>query len=108
MYFYSLKQMKYKEKRKGVFTKRIEGINSELIMSKLAKGFISKHSHNEEQIGFVTSGEIEIIINDESKICTEGDVYHIPPGAYHTFTVISADGAEVIDIFSPPKEENSL
>jgi unsaturated pyranuronate lyase len=108
MYFYDLKSTQYKVKRKGVQVKAISGERCQLLQIKLEPGFESDHSHPEEQIGLVLSGAVQITIEKETKTCCEGDAYHIPAGIRHSFKVVSIEPAEILDIFSPPKEENRL
>ncbi len=108
MYFYDLESMEYKEKRENLHVKVITGKNIQIGFGKLDPGFTSDHSHPNEQIGRVISGEIELTINGETKTCTAGDIYHIPPEAHHSFKVLSDRPAEIMDIFSPPKAENII
>ena len=106
MYFFDMKSTQYQVKRKGVQVKVISGEMCQMLQIKLEPGFESDHSHPEEQMGLVLSGAIRITIDKETKACSEGDAYSIPAGIRHSFLVVSTEPAEVLDIFSPPKEEN--
>ena len=61
------------------------------------------HSHPNQQVGYVVSGEIAITIGGQTWTCKPGDSYSIPGGVEHgaLFPVESV----VIDVFSPPRED---
>jgi quercetin dioxygenase-like cupin family protein len=62
------------------------------------------HTHDEEQIGFVVSGEIEFTDGDSTWRLGPGDCYHAPPGVPHGATA-GTEGCVVVDAFSPPREQ---
>jgi mannose-6-phosphate isomerase-like protein (cupin superfamily) len=74
----------------------------------LEPGFISSHKHPEEQVGYILSGEMELVIGEERMDCYGGDGYLIPSETPHSFRVISKQPVELLEIFSPPKEENKI
>jgi mannose-6-phosphate isomerase-like protein (cupin superfamily) len=43
---------------------------------------VPEHSHG-EQWGVVIRGRIELTIHERTRMCTRGDMYHIPSGAAH-------------------------
>ena len=49
-------------------------------------------------------GSLDMKIGNESKLLKPGDVYIVPGGIEH-FAQSSHDGAKVLDIFSPVREE---
>lgn len=60
------------------------------------------HTHDEEQMGIVTSGTCEFTLGDEMRTLSAGDLYHAPPGVAHGLRT-GDDPCTVIDIFSPPR-----
>ena len=66
-------------------------------------GMVPPHSHEHEQGGFVVKGELEWVIGEETSIVKVGDTYMIPSGVTHSARVI--ESTEVIDVFSPPRED---
>ena len=61
------------------------------------------HSHAEEQMGIMLSGEFEMTIGGETRLLKKGDMYLVPANTVHGgFT--HADGAVILDAFSPPRE----
>ncbi len=105
-YYYDLGKMPFKYKRLGVHTKAISGERAQMIFTSLDPGFMSDHHHPEEQMGIVLTGTIRMTIGGDTMICEKGSAYYIPSNLPHSFSVISAEHADIIDIFSPPKEEN--
>ena len=95
-----------KKKREGVYFNSISGSNAQLLYIKLEPGLTTYHSHPNEQLGYILSGEIELTINGESYICKPNDAYCIPPDMEHGFKVLNNKTAEYLEIFSPVKEEN--
>ncbi len=108
MAFYDLNNVEYKLKREGVHVKVVPGERCQMIRARLDVGFESDHSHPEEQMGLVLSGEIRLTIAGQTRKCRAGEGYHIPMNVRHSFIVLSSPYAEILDIFSPPKEENNV
>lgn len=106
--FYDLNRIPYKFKREGVDIKSISGERAQMIFTRLSPGFSSDHRHPEEQMGVVLSGTISLTVGGETRICEKGACYYIPPDMPHAFSVISGEQAEILDVFSPPKEENRI
>lgn len=61
------------------------------------------HRHPHEQIFFMLSGTMEFRLGDETRTCGPGEAGVIPGGVEHEawFT----EDTEVIDVFSPPRED---
>ncbi|MCD8118003.1 MAG: cupin domain-containing protein [Lachnospiraceae bacterium] len=72
-------------------------------MNYVAGNYASPHTHPHEQCGYVISGKYELTIGDESYELTAGDSYAIPGNEIHSFRVL--EGGEVIDAFTPPRED---
>jgi len=64
---------------------------------------VPMHSHPNEQSGYVISGKYRIMFQDENEILTTGDSYSIPENIEHSLEVI--EGGEVIDLFTPPRQD---
>jgi quercetin dioxygenase-like cupin family protein len=61
------------------------------------------HRHPHEQIFWMLSGKMEFRLGDEKRTCGPGDAGIIPPGIEHEAWF--PEDTEVIDIFSPPRED---
>ncbi len=107
-FFYKVSDMPLKQKHAGMLGRIISGANAQMAFIKLEHGVITNHNHPNEQMGYILSGEVEITIGTVKKICRAGDAYLIPAHLQHGFKVVSKDGCEYLEIFSPPKEENRV
>jgi len=65
---------------------------------------IPTHNHPHEQVGIVLSGELDFEIDGERRLLHQGDIYVIPSGVDHQVRA-GAQPAQVMDIFSPVREE---
>ena len=69
-----------------------------------ANAHIPRHSHPHEQSGMVLTNEIELTIDQETRIVTPGEVYIIPGGVDHEVRT-SNEPAKLMEVFSPVREE---
>ncbi|MGI9569959.1 MAG: cupin domain-containing protein [Desulfobulbia bacterium] len=67
-----------------------------------AKG--QEHSHGQEQWGVLIEGSGKRLQNGETVEVAKGDIWQTPGGVKHGFEA-GPDGAFVLDIFSPPRDE---
>jgi quercetin dioxygenase-like cupin family protein len=65
---------------------------------------VPEHRHVNEQLGFVGRGSVTMTIGGESRELGVGDTYVIPTDVPHA-AVAGAEGATVVDVFSPPRED---
>lgn len=65
---------------------------------------LPRHSHPHEQGGLMISGQMEMTIDNETRLLKPGDVYIIPGGVEHEARTFD-EAVKVIDIFSPVREE---
>jgi len=61
------------------------------------------HKHDNEQIAWMLKGKMEFRLGNERRSCGPGDVVVIPGGVEHE--AFFPEDTEVIDIFSPPRED---
>ena len=61
------------------------------------------HQHAHEQIFWVISGKMEFTLGGEQRTCVAGDLAVIPGNTPHE--AYFAEDTEVIDIFSPPRQD---
>ena len=61
------------------------------------------HKHPNEQIAWMLKGKMEFRLGNERRSCGPGDVVVIPGGVEHE--AFFPEDTEVIDIFSPPRED---
>ena len=106
MYFFDLAEKQARTLVQGVFMKAVYGEKIMLAEVELEPGaVVPRHQHIHEQMGYVSAGELEFQIGDETKICRAGESYLIPSHVFHEVHVAPASPAKVLDVFSPPREE---
>lgn len=64
---------------------------------------IERHQHQNDQVGYVVYGEVEIIIGDQTRICHGGDSYAVPGGVMHSVRALK--DSLLVDVFSPPRKD---
>lgn len=105
MYFHSPENRPVKDLLPGVHARTFWGEQLLLAVVNLdAEAIIPDHSHPHEQGGIVLSGEVEFTIAGKVKLLRPGDLYIIPGGVNHSVKV-GREPAQVMDIFSPVREE---
>jgi len=62
------------------------------------------HSHPHEQVSYVASGEILVIIGEEKTRLSEGDLFTVPPNVPHTIQALSKQ-VRLIDAFNPIRKD---
>jgi quercetin dioxygenase-like cupin family protein len=71
----------------------------------LAPGaLVAEHAHENAQLGLVIRGSVEFRIGDEACELGPGGTWRIPPNVPHEVTA-GTDGAVVIDVFAPARED---
>lgn len=84
--------------------KLVTGEKEMLVFWKMKAGaHAAAHKHPHEQIFWVLSGKMEFRLGDEKRTCGPGDIGVIPGGVEHEAWF--PEDSEVIDIFSPPRED---
>ena len=105
MYYFDPKDRETKELAPGVRTRTFWGEN--LLLSVLEmdpNSEVPSHTHPHEQGGIVIQGELEMGIAGESRTIGPGAVYVIPGDVEH-WAKSGTQGARVMDVFSPVREE---
>ena len=65
---------------------------------------LPEHDHANEQFRLILGGTASFRVGDETRELAPGDIWRIPSGTPHSL-VAGPEGAEVIDVFSPPRDE---
>jgi quercetin dioxygenase-like cupin family protein len=89
----------------GISTRVFVGDNAMLSVVTLepgAEGLI--HSHDEEQWGVLLEGDAVRIQDGKEVAVKAGDFWRSPGGVPHGIRA-GVNGARILDIFSPPREE---
>jgi quercetin dioxygenase-like cupin family protein len=89
----------------GIVTRIFPGEHAMLSVVRIAphaRGTV--HSHPQEQWGVLLEGRCVRVQGGEEIEMRAGDFWHTPGGVEHGIRT-GAEGAVVLDIFSPPREE---
>ena len=65
---------------------------------------VPEHRHVNEQLGFVARGSITMTVGGEARELGVGETYVIATDVPHA-AVAGAEGATVVDVFSPPRQD---
>lgn len=65
---------------------------------------VPEHRHENEQIGFVLTGRITMVISGDSRALGAGETYVIPSGLPHSART-GPEGATVVDVFAPVRAD---
>jgi len=107
MYHHTIEDFKEISLAPGVDIKSLTGEKMSMVIFYIAPGSdIPEHSHPHEQMGTVLKGALELTIGDEKKVVRPGDAWRIPSDVAHSGHSLD-EGAEVLEFFSPVREDYS-
>lgn len=90
----------------GVVARAIHGERMTVAMVDLDPGApVAEHHHENEQLGFVVQGSMEMKIGDETRLLGPGDTYSIPSDVPHSVLRAGPDGCVVVDVFAPVRAD---
>jgi quercetin dioxygenase-like cupin family protein len=90
---------------KGYVARAVHGEGITLAVVEIEPGAeLPEHRHENEQFGMVVEGSVRFRVGDEQRTLGPGWVWRIPSDTPHTVTG-GDEGAVVIDVFSPPRDE---
>jgi quercetin dioxygenase-like cupin family protein len=89
----------------GIRARRVEGDRMTLAIVELDPDAVApEHTHPNEQHGIVLAGEILFRVADEERLLRPGGTWRILGGVPHS-AVAGPEGAVVIDVFTPRRED---
>ena len=104
MSFYSWSKVPTEKLTDKLSRKVISGSKVMLGQIFLKKGcVIASHKHESEQITYILSGCLKMILPDKEVILHEGEVLHIPSGVEHS--AVALEETLDLDAFSPIRED---
>jgi quercetin dioxygenase-like cupin family protein len=105
MTFESLRTISPHRLTDGILARAVEGERVTMAVVQLDPNAVSPaHHHENEQLGFVIAGSIVMRIGTEERELNAGDTYNIPSDVSHD-AVAGPDGATVVDVFVPVRED---
>ena len=89
----------------AVRARQVKGTGVAFSLVELAPGaIVPEHRHEQEQLGMVVEGRVTFRIDDEVRELGPGGTWRIPSNHPHQVET-GPDGAVVIDIFAPTRED---
>jgi len=89
----------------GIVARAVGGERITLAIVELEPGaIVAEHAHENEQLGIVLRGVMQFRVADEERELGPGGTWTIPPNTPHE-AVAGPDGAVVIDVFAPPRDD---
>jgi len=89
----------------GAVARAIKGDRITLAVVDLEPGVdVPTHQHANEQVGFVLWGTMTMTIGGETRELSAGETYVIPSDVPHGGAA-GPEGASVVDVFNPPRED---
>lgn len=99
-----LSTLEYFEPIEGLKAKLKHTENQTYAFWEIKKGtLLPEHNHSNEQVSFVTKGELELTIDREVTLLTKGMIAVIPPYANHSAKAIT--DVELTDVFTPVRTD---
>lgn len=75
-----------------------------LVRHRMEAGWVgTAHSHPHEQLIYILSGEIALVVDGETYLLHAGDSVMVPGGVVHQAS--AAVESEVLDVFTPARED---
>lgn len=103
--FDDLAAMRPQDIWQGVAVRAVHGERITLGIVELEPdSIVPEHSHENEQLGMVLSGSLKFRIGDQSCDLGPGGTWCIPANAPHE-VVAGSEGAVVIDVFAPTRDD---
>ena len=89
----------------GIAARMVSGERITLAVVELDPGaVVAEHAHENEQLGLVLRGSMAFRLGGEERELGSGDTWTIPPNTPHD-AVAGPEGAVVIDVFAPPRDD---
>lgn len=89
----------------GVTARVVEGERVSMALVELEPGgLVPEHHHENEQLGLVVEGEVSFRVGGEERTLGPGGTWRIASDVPHSVRA-GADGAVVVDVFSPVRHD---
>jgi quercetin dioxygenase-like cupin family protein len=89
----------------GVTAKALFGEAAMMNLVELEPGAVVRlHSHPHEQLGLIVRGSMTLVVDGTDHVLSEMDAYALPGGVEHE-GVAGPEGALVLDVFHPIRED---
>jgi quercetin dioxygenase-like cupin family protein len=102
---YRITELKPRRPADGLEIRAIHGEKMTMAFYRMSPGSeIPEHAHPHEQMGTVLRGSVELTINGEKTVVSDGGAYHVPPNVVHSGRCRERE-TEVLEVFSPVRDD---
>lgn len=102
---YTVADIAPKKLHEGCLTRLVSGQNALISFLRIEPHTLFPiHQHFHEQLMIVVEGQIEEIVEDKTYLLQKGNVIVLPSNIEHGGRTLESS-CEIIDIFSPPRED---
>jgi unsaturated pyranuronate lyase len=103
--FRAIAELEPIELGEGLVARAVQGERMTFAVVDLQPGAVlPEHQHENEQIGLILRGEMELTVAGEARLLRPGDTYVLPSNVPHTARA-GAEGASVVDVFTPRRAD---
>ena len=104
-YFVTPSQAPQIEMKPGIYRRTLAHTDEVLLCEFFLQreSVVTPHSHQNDQVGYVVFGRLEITIGTDTRLCEPGDSYAIPGGIEHSARALQ--DTLTVDVFSPPRND---
>ena len=89
----------------GILGRAVHGERLTMAVIELAANTeLPEHAHDNEQLGLLLSGSLELRVGAESRNLVPGEMWRIASNVRHS-GVAGPGGAVVVDVFAPARED---
>ena len=89
----------------GIVARAVHGERITLAVVELEpSSVVADHAHENEQLGIVLRGSVRFRVGDEERELGPGETWRIPSNTPHEVHT-GSEGAVVIDVFGPPRDD---
>jgi quercetin dioxygenase-like cupin family protein len=81
-----------------------EGIMFSFVEFDHADALVETHQHPHEQMGICTEGKLELIIGEDRRVVSVGEIFLVPSNTPHSARAVGGP-ARALDVFNPPRED---
>ncbi|HKK74801.1 MAG TPA: cupin domain-containing protein [Saprospiraceae bacterium] len=102
--FTNINDIPEKELVPGIYARLVHMKGMSVARVRIEKdAVLPEHAHVHEQVTNLLSGQLEMTVGDETKVCKAGDVVIIPSKVSHSAKALTE--CELIDVFQPVRED---
>lgn len=102
--FTSVNDIPEKELVPGIYARLVHMKGLSVARVRIEKeAVLPEHAHVHEQVTNILSGQLEMTVGGQTKVCVAGDVVCIPSNVPHSAKALT--DCDLLDVFQPVRED---